>query len=161
MDAKVQAVIRYIIDEIRVPDVTPKKLQKLLYYIQAWHLALTAEDKTTEEIQSALMIPCVFEAWVHGPVIPEVYKHYKEYGAGVIVESGFDLDYSSHLSADEISTIDEVIEVYGNFNGNQLEMLTHNELPWIEARKDLSPLDSCNEPISEETMFSYYGERLV
>ena len=39
------------------------KLQKLLYYAQAWYLALHNEPLFPESI----------EAWVHGPAVPPVY----------------------------------------------------------------------------------------
>ena len=50
--------------------ITHLKLQKLIYYSQAWSLALNGIALFEED----------FEAWAHGPVIPEVYQEYKEYG---------------------------------------------------------------------------------
>ena len=46
------------------------KLQKLVYYAQAWYLAISDEALFEED----------FEAWVHGPVIPELYQEYKSFG---------------------------------------------------------------------------------
>ena len=45
--------------------VTHKKLQKLCYYSQAWHCALYDGTPLFAER---------IEAWVHGPVIPELYR---------------------------------------------------------------------------------------
>jgi uncharacterized phage-associated protein len=50
------------------------KLQKLLYYAQGFHLALYDEP----------LFPEAIEAWTHGPVVPDLYRHYKKYGAGAI-----------------------------------------------------------------------------
>jgi uncharacterized phage-associated protein len=38
-------------------------LQKLLYYVQAWHLAITDEPLFPEQIK----------AWKDGPVVPQVW----------------------------------------------------------------------------------------
>ncbi|MEX2805050.1 Panacea domain-containing protein [Streptococcus sp. H31] len=161
MHKKLEAVIKYIIDVKRVTDVTPKKLQKLLYYVQSWHLALTAENDNEDELTSSLMFPADFEAWVHGPVIPEVYTYFKDYRGTNIDHSGFEINYEKILNKDELSSIDEVIEIYGNFDGNQLETLSHNEYPWQEARKGLKPLESSHKTISTKTIFRFYAERLV
>ncbi len=161
MDKKLQAVIKYVVDISSVDNITPKKLQKLLYYIQSWHLALNAENDSAEELESSLIFKEKFEAWVHGPVIPEVYIEYKGYGSSSIDTSGFDINYETVLSRDEIATINEVLDIYGGFDGNELEVLTHNEQPWIEARGDLTPLESSNKHISNKTVFNFYGEKLV
>ena len=50
--------------------VSPKKLQKLLYYIEAWHLVHIGVPLIDEE----------FQAWVHGPVLPSLYHQLKEFG---------------------------------------------------------------------------------
>lgn len=49
--------------------ITNLRLQKLVYYAQAWHLAIYQEPLFSED----------FQAWVHGPVIPQLYTQYKEY----------------------------------------------------------------------------------
>ncbi|MDB6118895.1 MAG: putative prophage protein, partial [Verrucomicrobiaceae bacterium] len=50
------------------------KLQKLLYYAQGFHLALTGAPLFEEDIQ----------AWVHGPVVREVWQAFNQYGANGI-----------------------------------------------------------------------------
>lgn len=52
-------------------EMTPKKLQKLCYYAQAWSLALK---------DSAIMDGVQFEAWVHGPVNYELWQKCKGFG---------------------------------------------------------------------------------
>lgn len=162
MDKKLAAVIKYIIDVKHVNDVTPKKLQKMLYYSQAWHLALTAENNEDEEIGNSLLFNENFAAWVHGPVIPEVYNKYKNNKSQPITESGFyDLEYTDVLNADEIDNLNDVIDRYGELSGNQLEALSHAELPWLEARNGILPLDSSNVIINNKTMYDYYSKLLV
>ena len=62
-------VAKYIIHRFQEAGdpVTNLKLQKLLYYVQGWHLGIFKNPAFNDE----------FEAWVHGPVIPEVFHAYK------------------------------------------------------------------------------------
>lgn len=162
MDRKLSAIIKYLIDIKKVNDMTPKKLQKMLYYTQAWHLALTAEDDSEEEISNSLLFSNSFQAWVHGPVIPEVYNKYKTNKSQPILDSTFtDIDPIEELNSDELASIDDVIDIYGGFNGNDLEVMTHREEPWIEARENKLPLDSSNKEINNKTIYNYYSSKLV
>ncbi|HWO17397.1 MAG TPA: type II toxin-antitoxin system antitoxin SocA domain-containing protein [Kofleriaceae bacterium] len=129
------------------------KLQKLAYYVQAWHLAY--HDKP--------MFPARFEAWIHGPVNRTLYDRFRNshqlYGAVTLndVRPGFD---PSSLSEDARVFIDSVLEAYGGFSGSQLEELTHRELPWQKARGSLGPTERCENAIDEKTMSDYYHARL-
>jgi uncharacterized phage-associated protein len=49
--------------------VSNLQLQKLVYYAQAWHLALYDRPLFEDD----------FQAWVHGPVIPELFDKYKHW----------------------------------------------------------------------------------
>ncbi len=129
--------------------VTHLKLQKLVYYAQAWHLA----------IYNKPFFEGKFEAWAHGPVNPELYEEYKVHGARPIESPE---DFNSKLySKSEKEHLEDVWDVYGKFDGKYLEGLTHQEEPWLEARGDLPEGHRCNTEISQETMKSYYQELLV
>lgn len=56
--------------------ITNKKLQKLLYYAQAWSMTLKDEPLFNDKI----------EAWVHGPAIRSVYQEYRKFGFSPIVK---------------------------------------------------------------------------
>jgi uncharacterized phage-associated protein len=127
--------------------LTNKKLQKLLYYAQAWSLALNGKPIFSEEI----------EAWIHGPVVPIIYRHYKKFGFGQITDNS-DLD-SSKIKPHK-SILDEVWMVYGKFDADYLELLTHNEDPWIFARSELDAAKASQAIISTEMMCSYYSSML-
>ena len=68
------------------------------------------------------------------------------------------------LFTDNISSINEeirefakdVYEVYGKFTGNELEKMTHRELPWVKARGSLEPWMACSNVISEDDMRQYF-----
>ena len=59
----------------------------------------------------------------------------------------------------KIAMIDAVFNKYGKLSSLQLELLTHSEFPWIEAREGLSPIETGNRKINEETMRNFYGKK--
>lgn len=126
--------------------LTHLKLQKLVYYGQAWYLANYNEPLVDE----------CFQAWVHGPVCPSLYQRFKVYGSGLITEEVERPDLPKRVS----DHLDEVMEAYGGFGAWELERMVHREDPWLEARAGL-PLDAnSNNVISTETMKRYYRARL-
>ena len=127
--------------------MTHKKLQKLCYYAQAWYVTLYNDGPLfTDEIQ----------AWVHGPVVASLYPEYSEYKWNLIPQQNFD---DSSFSDEEVNVLEAVYHTYGPFSGDQLESLTHNEDPWIIARKDARPWETSNEPITIASMREYYGKK--
>lgn len=121
------------------------KLQKLVYYAQAWHLAIYDEPLFEED----------FEAWIHGPVIPALYQKYKSFGWKPILEDVLELNIPTPTR----QFLDEVAAEYFACDTYELERMTHIEYPWLEARKGLAMDAVCNEIISKESMKSYYANR--
>jgi uncharacterized phage-associated protein len=123
--------------------LTNLKLQKLLYYAQAWYLALHQKPLFDED----------FEAWVHGPVLPSQYRRFKEFEWKPILRE------IPPLKPDDpviLSHLTEIVDVFGSETAVALEMMTHNELPWKSARSGI-PLDQpSSSVISKESMQSYY-----
>ncbi|RZV39903.1 MAG: DUF4065 domain-containing protein [Candidatus Acidulodesulfobacterium acidiphilum] len=124
------------------------KLQKLVYYAQAWYLANNDKPLFTEK----------FEAWVHGPVQPELYRKFKDFRWSPINIEVKKVPAS--ITKDIADFLDEVAEAYFKYDGLELEIMTHNELPWQEARKGISPYEPSNEIISEKTMQIFYSRLL-
>ncbi|AVU89715.1 DUF4065 domain-containing protein [Listeria monocytogenes] len=135
--------------------MTPKKLQKMLYYAYAWTLTLT--NDSSNNLKNKLFEE-KFEAWVHGPVIPEIYHMYKDYGYNKISEQEKLINFDNE---DIENILKQVMLVYGDYDGNDLESITHQEEPWKEAREGYGPLDSCSEIISDETMYKTYIKRIA
>ncbi|MBW4650748.1 MAG: DUF4065 domain-containing protein [Kastovskya adunca ATA6-11-RM4] len=121
------------------------KLQKLVYYAQAWHIALHNNPLFEED----------FEAWVHGPVIPSLYQKYKSFGWQPISE-----DVAPELPNDVFQFLDEVAEEYFACDAYELEQMTHAEDPWNCARGDLAPDEPSNEVIKKKWMKEFYGARV-
>ncbi|MTJ51994.1 DUF4065 domain-containing protein [Anabaena sp. UHCC 0253] len=118
------------------------KLQKLLYYAQGFHLALYDQPLFSESI----------EAWTHGPVVPEAYHIYKDYGANAIPIPE-DIDFSKYDQQTR-ELLDEVYAVYGQFSAWKLLSLIHEEEPWKDARQD-------NLIISHQALKKHFKTQLV
>ena len=140
--------------------ITNKKLQKLLYYVQAWNLAVFNDSLFVDEPQ----------AWRHGPVYPHVYKKYSGLGAEIISQkpeyeqTALDEDETMKmiaaehkLSPDQVGLIEEVMAKYGTQSAFALEILSHRERPWLDARDGLDDFDSSNKPITHAAMQQYYA----
>lgn len=134
---------------LSIDSMSPKKLQKLLYYAYAWTLTIQNEEVSSLNIK---LFDEKFEAWVHGPVIPNVYHEFKEHGYSDIPQT----DDIIHFDKDVEDILNQVWEAYGEFTGNQLESITHQEKPWINARGDCSPLERCKNDILDSDVFEYY-----
>lgn len=129
------------------------KLHKLLYYAQAWYLAFYGKKLFEED----------FQAWVHGPVNRTLYDRfastkslYSEIERNEIAPE-FELN---SLSEQDKNHLDTILEAYAKFSGVQLEEMTHQETPWIEARKGYRSSQRCEELINCEVMKEYYAARL-
>lgn len=123
--------------------MTPKKLQKLCYYAQAWHLALLGKRLFRSD----------FQAWIHGPVIPALYSEYAAFGWNDIPKLKGNAPKFDNKT---LEVLEAVYQTYSHLDGHQLEALTHSEQPWIEARGGISPLQPCNNKISVDVMRDYY-----
>ena len=141
--------------------ITNKKLNKILYYIKAWGVVYFSPEGVIDE---------PFEAWVHGPVCNVVYREYKEFGYSPIkIKYDKGISSSQYINnfkngksdneKNKIEMIDAVFNKYGQLSSLQLELLTHSEKPWLEAREGLSPIDTGNKIISESTMKSFYSSK--
>lgn len=126
------------------------KLQKLVYYVDAWHNVFL--DKP--------LIPEKFEAWMHGPVVRELWDYYKDESILSSPISTCNSNYDLQVSKEQLEIINDVLEEYGDKTPYYLECLTHEEKPWIVARMGYAPSDKCTEKISKEVMKEYYSAKL-
>lgn len=128
--------------------ISNKKLQKLVYYAQAWSLVLNDKKLFKDPI----------EAWVHGPAVRSLYVQYKNFGFSPITET---VDTSSiTMTAEDKKLLDEVWKVYGKLDAGYLEMLTHSEKPWQEARNGLQSYENSDNEITPKAMKSFYSAKL-
>ena len=124
--------------------MTAMKLQKLLFYAQAWSLVWDEKPLFAARI----------EAWANGPVIPRVYLHHK---GCFKVKPGQFPGNARALVGRERETIDAVLKHYGHRTSQWLSDLSHVERPWRDARRELQPGERGNAEISLASMAEYYG----
>lgn len=124
---------------VRGLDITPLKLQKLMYYCQGYSLVLFDEVCFSEQMQ----------AWDHGPVCCTVYNHFKPFRSSTI-KIDLSIDYLAKLGEKITRVIDFVLNEYGAIPAVQLRNMTHNELPWKSVYKkgESNPIP-CDLLISE------------
>lgn len=134
--------------------MSPKKIQKMLYYTYAWGLVFFNDSATSLKNK---VFDATFQGWVHGPVEPDIYSRYASYGYTDVPKRA---DINIEIEDDDVlDLLEQVYKIYGKFNGNQLESLTHQESPWLNSRVGLKPLDSGNVVIADRDMFNCYGTK--
>ena len=159
----IQDIARYIglTSKIKGLSISPLKLQKLLYYVQAWYMVFYGKENVP-----FLEKP---QAWVNGPVYPSIYYAYKDKAANMCdhldVSAFYDgapdeglakLTESMNL---DFELLESIILLYGSKTQNDLIFMTHSEKPWVEKRKGLRPFGRSDRELSLDTMYNYYKER--
>nr|VFJ63877.1 MAG: Uncharacterized phage-associated protein [Candidatus Kentron sp. DK] len=141
--AAVFDVAHYILKECG--PMSAMKLQKLVYYAQAWALVWDDEPLFDEDI----------EAWSNGPVVRELYNEHR----GLCrVDPGTFAGTAEHaLTENQKDTINTVIRAYGDKSPQWLSDQTHMEQPWIAARSGLPDNIRGNQVITLESLAEYYG----
>ncbi len=128
------------------------KLQKLIFYYQAWYFSYTDKKLFNDD----------FQAWIHGPVIPESYHNYKKHGYNPIIIDDLDKDYiikfRAKFNEDERDFLSQVETFYMGKTGYELERLSHSESPWVDARKGIPEDEPSEEVITLKSMKSYYAK---
>lgn len=132
---------------LSISKMTNKKLQKLCYYAKAWYLAIYDCNLIAEQ----------FQAWVHGAVQPALYQKYKPYGYGDIPQ----VMNAWEVPEEFFSFAQEIYDSYGHLTGDELEQINHQEEPWIIARGNCKPWESCNNEITETSMKLFYRKMMV
>lgn len=135
-------VAQYILK--RQGKMTAMKLQKLVYYAQAWGLVWDEKPLFREPV----------EAWANGPVVRALYEAHR--GKFQVGPSDFGGDWEK-LSAEQRGTVRAILKIYGDKGSNWLSDLTHREDPWRDARRGFSDGERGGRVISHAAMAEYYG----
>jgi uncharacterized phage-associated protein len=120
------------------------KLQKLVYYAQGSSLALFDKPLFPESI----------DAWLHGPVVPDLYHEYKPYD-GKAIPRPQDVDFERY-DEETRELLNEVYSVFGQFSAWKLANMTHEETPWQEVYESQP-----GGTISLDSMKNYFEANLV
>ena len=125
--------------------MTAMKLQKLIYYSQAWSLVWDEAPIFAEPI----------EAWANGPVVRALYEAHR--GCFMLQRRDLDEGNARALNGDQKKTLDAVLRFYGDKSSQFLSDLTHREDPWRNARDGLRPGERGSSVISHAALAEYYG----
>ena len=137
-------VAKYILE--KKGSMTAMKLQKLVYYSQAWSLVWDETPLFSEKIQ----------AWKNGPVTQELYDWHK----GLFLVSDDDRLSSkcnNDLTGTQRETIDKVLDGYSKYTAQALSDITHKEDPWRLANATCEQPDMCDAEITLASMHEYYS----
>ena len=119
-------------------DITPMKLQKLVYFAQGFALALLGHP----------LFPEPLEAWKHGPVCPELYQKYKPCG-GNVIQAADTLNARAAFTQDEFELLMDVYRQYGKYSASTLRNMSHETAPWRAVfapdEKNVISLDSMRD----------------
>lgn len=126
-DAK--EISKYIIKYSEKKDygISNLKLQKILYFIQTYFLIKTDKPCFADKI----------EAWNFGPVVPVVYRKYKQFGSADIPAIGGEIaDDESIIADSDKEMINAVVDRFKNFSAVDLTWLSQSQSPWENAYAD-------------------------
>lgn len=127
-------------------DITPLALQKLLYYSQSFFKVFYGYQLFENDC----------EAWVHGPVYPEVYVKFKEYKYNQI--DSLSGEFVCTLDKEEQFFIEFIVKYFGCYSGKVLERMTHCEKPWRQTREGIPDDQKCRKIIEKSVIESYFSE---
>ena len=130
-------------------DMTPMKLQKLLYYCQGYSLGTTGRPLFNDPIV----------AWKYGPVVKRVYKEYQVYKKTCLP---LDLIKICPVADDYMTSIvSRVINDMGKYSATELSKKTHSEPAWKEAWSKSDADDPYpGESLSLDTMKGFFIDKL-
>lgn len=132
-------------------DLTPKKIQKLVYYAYSWFIALNNQDEN--QIDNILFDERP-EAWIHGPVFPSLYSQFKSYNWNKVQKKTIKMQLENE---DIESFLNDIWLKFGSYSADELEYMTHQETPWLNARKNIVSNEPSNNKISLKDIFNYYN----
>ena len=139
--ARVFDVAAYILE--RQGPMTTWKLQKLVYYCQAWSLVWDDDILFPEEI----------EAWANGPVVRELHNAHR----GKFRISCLHRGRPEILTETQRETVDAALTFYGDKSPQWLSDLIHMETPWQLARRGIPDGVRGNTVILKDSLAEYYG----
>lgn len=155
--ADIDDVADYLILKMAEAGTLPSvhRLNKLLYYVQGWNLAVHGAPMFNEK----------FQAWVHGPIHRGLFNRLTGRDRCLYtllevadVRPGFSFDV---LSEQERRLVDEVLESYGMYSGTDLQDMSRSEPAWIKARGDLPRAASSESELDEAVMADFFRGKMA
>lgn len=124
-----------------------KKLEKLIYLAYSYTLVILNQKLFDDE----------FYAYVHGPIVKAIYNQYQDYGLSEIGK----INIKPKFDADTEDVLEQVWQVYGKYDGIELESIVRQTMPWQKARQDIYNLDDRGYKISQQDIADYFSTKIV
>ena len=135
-------VAKYILETSGT--MSSMKLQKLVYYSQAWSLVWDEAPLFEEN----------FEAWAGGPILPALFQRHK---GRFEIDAKLFAEIETSLTARQKQITDNVVSFYSKHTAQQLSDLTHSETPWKDARGETPSGARSQAVITQSAMHEYYS----
>lgn len=128
-------------------------LEKLTYFVQAWHLAWDGRRLFDDE----------FEAWPAGPVVPKLHQvnKYDRPAVGGIFGTELPGAKPQEIVGQSQLIVDAVLDFYSQHDRYTLIEMTHQDLPWKKARGDLNKHAKSNEVVTVSDMRRCYTSKML
>ena len=136
--------------------LSPAKIQQLLYFSQGWYLGFFGGRTLFENN---------FQAWVHGPVNPEI--HHRFSGLYSPLLTALDLDalffrsftkYRVYLCENDLRHIEQVYRSYVDYSSYQMEHAFKQHAPWKANRAGFGADEKGWKVISKDQMQSFFRD---
>ncbi|MEM9797134.1 MAG: type II toxin-antitoxin system antitoxin SocA domain-containing protein [Pseudomonadota bacterium] len=147
MAAHHESVARYLAEKAKW-DVSNLKLQKLMYIAQVINMGRTNGQP---------LFDGEFQAWDYGPVLPELYRRLKVFGAGGIADV---FSNAKRFQEDDPhrAVMDDVCERFLKYSAGDLVDITHSEKgAWAEHYVP----GARNIPIPRASILDEYRRRVA
>lgn len=129
-------------------EITPLKLQKLVYFLFKDYLKRTGNPLFSEQ----------FETWKYGPVIPSIYAEFSSYGSNPINSFAVDSQNKCYIVSETgvfKECLDNVWKKYATCPGTTLSELTHRPgTAWSKAKEKESRYLSLEDIRSEADLLA-------
>jgi len=165
------AVANYLLElgERDNVEISPMKLQKLVYYAHGWHLGITGEPLINEQI----------ECWQYGPVVRSLFHQFKDFGSSAITRKatkfklrkpnekgvGFFKTITPTISerfTDERTLIETVWDSYKEYGPIRLSNMTHAEgEPWRTVFEKWDRRPPKGTDIPQDLIRQYFESKLT
>jgi len=132
--------------------ITPMKLQKLVYFAHGWYAAHINKPLLNEQV----------EVWAYGPVIPSLYHRFKQYGMSPIPQGEIGETIGEPDEPNIRGLLTKILDVYGKYSAVQLSMMTHEEgAPWEQVQREYNNNVPRGTDIPFDTIRNYFAQKMV
>jgi len=156
-----RAVANWFLDRAEADgrELNQVQLHKLVYLAHGWHLGNTGQPLIRGEVQ----------AWPLGPIIPEIYQEFKQYGDAPIQGRAFDydfllrrnVDFRAEFSSESLRILEKIWRAYGDLSGKDLSDWTAEKgSPWDQVVATPPEVGGSPKPIPNTAIKGFYDDQV-